>query len=157
MRKRLINFVVLFVVLCCIALPIGVVNVHAGSCQGMGCHGLNPHSTGCDYAATYYLRKSVTEVEVSTRKSLFCNAKWTTVVNQKVTPQYIGGSVYFLMNGYQPHFSERSAGPVDKDYRIYTNMVGDASRDVKSCGRGDPYSLVSLPVSGDNYCVGTVK
>ena len=68
MRKRLINFVVLFVVLCCIALPIGVVNVHAGSCQGMGCHGLNPHSTGCDYAATYYLRKSVTEVEVSTRK-----------------------------------------------------------------------------------------
>ena len=61
------------------------------------------------------------------------------------------------MNGYQPHFSERSAGPVDKDYRIYTNMVGDASRDVKSCGRGDPYSLVSLPVSGDNYCVGTVK
>ena len=97
------------------------------------------------------------QVEVSTRKSLFCNAKWTTVVNQKVTPQYIGGSVYFLMNGYQPHFSERSAGPVDKDYRIYTNMVGDASRDVKSCGRGAPYSLVSLPVSGDNYCVGTVK
>ena len=64
MRKRLINFVVLFVVLCCIALPIGVVNVHAGSCQGMGCHGLNPHSTGCDYATTYYLRKSAIKFAV---------------------------------------------------------------------------------------------
>lgn len=156
MKKRLLNFLVLLVILFCIVLPLGVVNVHAGNCQGMGCHGLNPHSTGCDYGATTYLSKSVTEVEVAIRKSLACNAKWTRIVNQKVTSQYVGGSAHFLMNGYQPHFSERSAGPIAQNYRIYTNMVGDASRHVISCGGGDPNSPISLPVSNSIYCVGPV-
>lgn len=148
---NLIKKVVDIVLICLALMSFYVKDIKAGNCSGLQCHGHNPHSMGCDYAATTDLNKTVNEVSVERRYSLGCNAVWTRSVNAKNSPQYIAATSKFFSSGFQAYFSQRSSGPVGKNYSVYTNMIGNNSP-VASCGTGNPYSLINVPITDPNYC-----
>lgn len=146
MRKRLINFVVLFVVLCCIALPIGVVNVHAGNCYREECEGLNPETMGCSGYTGLVVYVAYGGV-VETRKSGDCETKWARTKNRSGLNRFAGATVRYGGDKYIYHYSVSSPAPISHNDTVYTAMTAPFGKVVVSCGLLNPYSPVGIPIS----------
>ena len=146
MRKRLINFVALLVVLCCIAAVVWPSAAFAHGCPNNNCDGYNPQTMGC--SATTGGRLNVPDGGlVETRNSQGCNAKWTRTTNVSGANRFLAATTWYGGANYDDNVSVRTYALVSNTEAVYTVMKTPLGRSVLSCGLANRYGMITIPVS----------